>query len=190
MMPLCGAFYVPTVVTEEYEMSAVDPSTNNRHRKAAFRVVEPVPEKPGLSTIPWKKIAVYLICAAAIFLVGFIPMWVKAHQYAGEREAAQQELRLKQMENQLAEAVINAQRGEYEPARQTASDFFTSLRGQLDGGQKSDLSASQREKVRVLLSQRDEIITLLARSEPAAVERLSDIYVSYQKAMNDVEGGL
>ena len=119
--------------------------------------------------------------------MGLIPMWLKARQYAGDREAAQQELRLKQMENQLAAAVINADRGEYEPARQTASDFFTSLRSQLDRGQNSDLSAVQRAKVKYLLAQRDDIITLLARSDPAAADRLSDIYASYEKAMNDVD---
>jgi hypothetical protein len=113
-------------------------------------------------------------------------MALRAQQYAEEREAAQHEVRLKRMETQLAAAVINADRGEYEPARQTASDFFTSLRNQIDRGPKSDLSSFQQDRLKILLSQRDEVIMLLARSDPAAVNRLSDIYVTYQKAMNDV----
>jgi len=32
---------------------------------------------------------------------------------------------------------------------------------------------------------RDEIITLLARSDPASADRLSDLYVSYRKNMTD-----
>jgi hypothetical protein len=136
--------------------------------------------------MPWKRIALYSVLAVVFFLMGLIPMALRARQYSEEREAAQHEVRLKQMETQLAAAVINADRGEYEPARQTTSDFFATLRSQIDRGPESDLSSFQRDRLRALLSERDDVITLLARSDPAAVSRLSDIYVSYQKAMNDV----
>ena len=36
------------------------------------------------------------------------------------------------------------------------------------------------------LNQRDDVITLLARSDPASADRLSDLYVSYRAAVNDV----
>jgi hypothetical protein len=85
----------------------------------------------------------------------------------------------------LSAAVIDARRGEYEPARQTASDFFKSLRQQTDAGDESTLTQSQRESVMPLLSERDDIITLLARNDPASVDRLSDIYVSLRKALAD-----
>ena len=166
-------------------MSATD-QPKTRTSKVRPRLVEPVIARPSITKIRWKRVAVYLVLAVGFFLLGIIPMWVRARQYAGARELVQQELRLKHMETQIAAAAINADRGEYEPSRQTASDFFNSLRSQIDRGQDSDLSAFQRNKMRVLLSQRDEVITLLARSDPAAADRLSDIYVSYQKAMNDV----
>ena len=143
-------------------------------------------EGPTNTNLPWQRIGLYLCLAVAFFLLGLVPMALRARDYAEEREAAQHEVRLKQMETQLAAAVINADRGEYEPARQTASDFFTSLRSQIDRGSESDLSSFQRDKLKVLLTQRDDVITLLARSDPAAVNRLSDMYVSYQKTMNDV----
>lgn len=113
-------------------------------------------------------------------------MWIRARQYEHEREKAQQELRLKSMEGTLAAAVINADRGDYEPARQMAGDFFTSVRSQIERGSSSDLSAAQRDKVKMLMRQRDELITLLARSDPAAADRLSDLYIAYRRAMNDV----
>lgn len=166
------------------KMSAVNESTNNRTTKPKPRLVPPLTDKPIRRNIPWKRIALYVVLAVGFFLLGLIPMALRARQYAEEREAAQHEVRLKQMETQLASAVINADRGEYEPARQTASDFFTSLRSQIDRGAKSDLSSLQRDRLKLLLSQRDDVVTLLARSDPAAVNRLSDIYVAYQKAMN------
>lgn len=165
-------------------MSAVNESTDNRTTKPRSRIIET--DQPTKRKIRWTRIALYASLAVSFFLMGLIPMALRARQYAEEREAAQHEVRLKQMETQLAAAVINAGRGEYEPARQTTSDFFTSLRTQIDLGPKSDLSSLQRDRLKALLSQRDEVITLLARSDPAAVNRLSDIYVTYQKAMNDV----
>jgi len=35
-----------------------------------------------------------------------------------------------------------------------------------------------------LMTDRDNLITLLARSDPAAADRLSDLYLSYQKVMS------
>jgi hypothetical protein len=164
-------------------MSAVNESTDNKIN-AKPRLVTPVRDRPVKKTIAWKRIALYVVLAVGFFLMGLIPMALRARQYAEQREAAQHEVRLKQMETQLAAAVINADRGDYEPARQTASDFFTSLRSQIDRGPKSDLTGAQREKLSALLSQRDDVITLLARSDPAAIQRLSEIYASYQEAMN------
>ncbi|MGQ0761069.1 MAG: hypothetical protein ACT4OT_03495 [Acidobacteriota bacterium] len=134
--------------------------------------------------VPWRRVGIYVVIGLGLVLLGAVPMWVAGWQNAAEREAAQHELRLSQMENRLSAAVIDARRGEYEPARQTASDFFTSLRDQIDRDAQSDLSTSQREGLKPLLAQRDDIITLLARNDPAAADRLSDIYAAYRKTMN------
>jgi hypothetical protein len=133
-----------------------------------------------------KRVGVYLAAALLIFLLGLVPMWLKARGAASQRDAARRELRLSRTQVTLASAAIDARRGEYETARQTASDFFTSLRAELDAGQESSLTARQREATAPLLGRRDEIITLLARSDPAAAERLSELYVSYRAAVYDV----
>ena len=134
-----------------------------------------------------KRIGIYLGIALVIFLLGLVPMWMKARENASQRDAARRELRLSQMQGALASAVIDARRGEYEPARQTASDFFIALRAQLDAGADSALSAGQREAAAPMFARRDDIITLLARSDPAAGEQLSDLYVSYRQAMSEAQ---
>ncbi|HYO99894.1 MAG TPA: hypothetical protein VER76_06870 [Pyrinomonadaceae bacterium] len=134
-----------------------------------------------------RRIGIYLGIAVAVFMLGFLPMWMKSQSNASQRDAAQRELRLSQMQGTLASAVIDARRGEYEPARQTASDFFTALRTQIDAGASSVLTEPQREGAAQLLARRDEVITLLARGDPASSEQLSDIYVSYRKAVNEVQ---
>jgi len=157
-----------------------------KHAPSRPRLVEPPDPKPP-RRIPWKRAALYAMIAVGFFLLGLVPMWLKGRQYIGEREAAQQELRLVRMDSVLAAAAIFADRGDYEPARQLASDFFTSLRSQIDRGGSSDLSPAQVEQVKFLLNNRDDIITLLARGDPAAANRLSDMYVAYRKVMNDVK---
>jgi hypothetical protein len=108
-------------------------------------------------------------------------MWLKAGNAMEQRDAAQREVRLGQLQSTLASALIKVDRGEYEPARQLTSEFYTNLRGQVDADDASIFSPEQREKLRPLLAERDEVITLLARSDPAGVDRLYSIYLSYNK---------
>lgn len=119
-----------------------------------------------------------------VFLLGFIPMWLKARQTANSLAATERQLTLARMQGNLASAVIDARRGDYEPARQTASQFFTSLSAEIDKGDNSSLTQSQRTGLQALFTGRDELITLLARSDPASADRLSDLYVAYRKVMN------
>ena len=130
-----------------------------------------------------RRIGIYAVVLVVVFLLGFVPMWIKARASRLELAAAQQQLSIAQLQNSFAAAVIDARRGEYEPARVAASQFFTSLLSDVNKGEDSALSAGQRAAIQPLLAQRDEIITLLARSDPAAADRLSDLFATYRKAM-------
>jgi hypothetical protein len=131
-----------------------------------------------------KRIAIYAAILVVVFLIGLVPMWLKARTAANEREAARRELRLCKLQSTLASATLLARRGEYEIARQATSEFFTTLHNQVHAtGGVSDLTTAQRDTLRPLLNDRDNLITLLARGDPAAADRLSDLYVSYHKTM-------
>jgi hypothetical protein len=122
------------------------------------------------------------------FLAGFIPMWIEAEREQRavanlEREAVRIEL-----ENTLGAAAIEARDGRYEPARQKASEFFTDLRLQLDQGQNSALPSEQQDPASKLLNGRDELITLLARGDPAGADRLSELYLAYREIMAPGKG--
>lgn len=114
-------------------------------------------------------------------------MWLRVHEKAGDLAVVQRELGLSRMTNSLSESVIDARRGNYEPARQTASEFFSALRNQVDNEGSQALSTNQRQSLKSLLTQRDDIITLLARGDPVAADRLSDFYVAYRKIMTGVQ---
>ena len=130
-----------------------------------------------------RKIAIYLAAAFAVFLLGLVPMWLRSRENAAQRDAARRELRVSRMQNALASAAVDSARAEYEPARQSASDFFTALREEVDvAGDESGLTAAQRETLRPLLTQRDDLITLLARSDPAATGRLLQLHADFRKS--------
>lgn len=135
-----------------------------------------------------RRFGIYAGVLLAVFLLGLVPMWLKARESDRSLAAAEQQLSLARMENNLSSAVIDARRGDYEPSRQSASQFFTSLREQADKGDTSTLTRAQREGAGPLFTRRDEIITLLARSDPASADRLSDLYVAYRKFINERGG--
>jgi hypothetical protein len=130
-----------------------------------------------------RRILIYAIVAVIIFLLGLVPMGIVAFNRGSERDEARRELRLCSIQGLLASAAIDARIGNYEPARQSASSFFTELRVELDKGRSSAFTQSQRDSLTSVLDPRDEIITLLARSDPASADRLGTLFTSYRKAV-------
>ena len=129
------------------------------------------------------RVSIYAGVLVVVFLLGLIPMWLTARESASQLDEVRRELKLLQIQNTLASAAVDARRAEYEPARQSASAFFVTLRAEIDLASHSALTQAQRDRVTQLFTQRDEIITLLARSDPVSADLLSDLYVSYRKAI-------
>jgi hypothetical protein len=128
-----------------------------------------------------KRILIYVAILAIAFLVGLVPMWWKYRSCAGQLTSVQQALTISSLQNKLANATVDAKRGDYEPARQAASEFFTKLRTEVDRGSDSVFNAGQRNNLAPVFSGRDDTITLLARSDPASVDRLTDLYLKYRQ---------
>src|SRR5258705_9448945 len=116
---------------------------------------------------------IILIGVLVAFLLGFIPMWLKARDQSKAREKAEHELTLTRIVKDLGSAAIDARRAEYETARVEASAFFTAAHYEIDQRDKSPLTQQQRDGLLPLLAPRDELITLLARSDPAAADKRS-----------------
>jgi hypothetical protein len=142
---------------------------------------EDVKPEPVKSTPVKSRVGLYAGTLLVVFLLGLIPMWLKARASSNSLAEAEQQLTLVRMQNNLASAVIDAQRGDYEPARQAASQFFTSLRAETDSADASAFTQAQRDSAKPLFLRRDEIITSLARGDAASIDQLSDLYVSYRK---------
>jgi hypothetical protein len=131
-----------------------------------------------------RRFITYTAVMLTIFLVGFMPMWFKARASSKSLRDAERQITLVSIQSNLASAVIDTRRGDYEPARQAISQFFNSLSTQTNKADASSFTQTQRAELQPLLNKRDDIITLLARSDPASADRLSDLFVSYRKIMN------
>ncbi len=132
----------------------------------------------------WIVIAAGLLIA---FLLGLVPMWLSKRSVGQDLSVANRELRRQRIQNSLSAAEIYARRGEYETARQNASSFFTEIQAEANNAESQIMTAQERTQIPALLAARDEIITLLSRADPAAGERLSNLYVDYRAATGAVQ---
>lgn len=130
-----------------------------------------------------RRILFYLVGMVVVFLAGYVPPWLRLRDQTALREKAEHALTVTRIVKDLGSAAIDARRGAYEPARQEASAFFTAANYEMDQRDRSALTEAQRKDLAPLLGSRDEIITLLARNDPASAERLSNLYVAVRKAL-------
>ena len=143
---------------------------------------EELQAKPSKSSPVMKRFIIYAVVLLVVFLLGLVPMWLKARAATKSLAETEHKLVLSRTQNDLASAVIDARRGDYEPARQALSRFFTSLSAET--GSSSNYTEAQRQSLQPLIAGRDELITLLARNDPSSADRLSDLFVAYRKIVN------
>ena len=145
---------------------------------------EDLQPKPIKSSSGMRRYIIYAAILVIVFLLGLIPMWLKARTAQSSLTEVEHQLVLCKMHSDLASAVIDARRGDYEPARHALSRFFTSLSADMAKGDSSSYTEAQRNSMPPLFARRDELITLLARNDPASGDRLSDLFVAYRKIVN------
>lgn len=127
---------------------------------------------------PASRFRLYALCLAGGLLVGLLPTGYRLYQVQHENGELHTQLMLVEMEAQLARAAVLARHGDYAGARDAASGFFSSARTAVDN--RTDLSNDERTRLLASLAERDTLITLLARSDPAGAERAAILYVNYR----------
>jgi hypothetical protein len=116
------------------------------------------------------------IAVVAAFLIGFAWQSIRANQLDSRLGDTRQALTLHRLEGSLAAATLESQRDSYEIARQHASDFFSGLQGAV-----AEAPAGVRAELEAIAGQRDQIITMLSRGDPAAADILSGMYSRYRE---------
>ena len=125
------------------------------------------------------KVKAYGIWFLVGLLIGLVPMTVRFIQTRGERNSLQEQLAVGRLEMNLAGAALMARHGDYTAARDAASQFFSDARQAADGGDGT-LSPAQLTYLQTALAERDALITLLARGDPAGAERSTAMYVAHR----------
>ncbi len=131
------------------------------------------------------KFGIYALILLVVFLLGFIPMWLSANNAKAEHEVTKKLLVKEEITNSLTTGIIDARRGEYESARQDASDFYSKLRMEIEKEKESAYTEEQIKNLKNIFDNRDAMITLLAQRDQASVERLTDVYLNYQQAVGE-----
>ena len=133
------------------------------------------------------------LAAIVAFLIGFGWQYASASSLGKRLEATSRELRLARLEAMLAIAVTEAQRGDYERARQQASTFYTEAQRSVTAARASVGSdatlALPEESLRQVLQTRDSTVTLLSRNDPAATAALIRQLAAYRGALHGSSQG-
>jgi hypothetical protein len=116
----------------------------------------------------------------AAFLIGFVWQNMRARDFEERLETANVELTFERLESKLAAALIEADRGHYEIARQLSSEFFTGLQADM-----SRAPVEHRQELTAIAGQRDVIITAASRSDPQTASLIGQLYNTYRVAFGD-----
>lgn len=127
-----------------------------------------------------------LVAAAVViaFLAGFVPQWLRVQTLEGELAEARREIVTLELQTRLGAALSEAQRGNYERARQLMTGFFSGLQ---ERSGEIGPSPEQRRELDALLAQRDEVITLLSRAQPESTSRLNMMFSRYFTSTNPLD---
>jgi hypothetical protein len=128
-----------------------------------------------------QKLGLYAAAAVIVaFLIGYVWQNTRARGFEKRLEQANVELTFERLESKLAAATIEADRGNYEIARQLASDFFTGLQADM-----SRAPEEHRQELTAIMGHRDAIITAASRSDPQTGSLIAQIYNTYRVAFGD-----
>lgn len=130
-----------------------------------------------------RRTLLWVLAVIVAFLIGFGWQYVLAQRAANQLADARAQLALAEDEATLGAATLEAQRGSYEIARQLASDFYSAL--DRDARLVPDSASAA---VQGMLAQRDAIITMLSRSDPASASILDRYFTQYRTALHGPQG--
>ena len=127
-----------------------------------------------------QQLKAYGVWFLAGLLIGLLTVGIRLYQAQRAGDVLQQQLQATQLEMHLASAALMARHGDYTAARDAASQFFSAARQALDD--PATLSAPQRNHLQGVLMERDALISLLSRGDPAGAERSTAMYVAHRAA--------
>ena len=110
-----------------------------------------------------------------VFVAAMLTQYWRTRSVRTELRAVRAQLAVVESEATIGAAAAEAQQGRYEPARQLASRFFTTVQQRALTGPDE-----QRAALQAILGERDRTITLLSRGDAAATGTLVRLVTQYR----------
>jgi len=124
------------------------------------------------------KIIVAAIALIAVFLVGFVPQYVKAIRLESELRQSRQDAAGAEIRDLIGLAYVQASQKNYGLAAETSSRFFNRVREVAN--QTPD--ANRRKAQENLLALRDKITAELAKGDAAVIGDLQELFVKTRES--------
>jgi hypothetical protein len=125
-----------------------------------------------------KKIIMAAVALIAVFLVGFVPQYVKATRLESEFRQSRQDAEGAGIRDLIGLAYLQASQKNYGLAAETSSRFFSRVREAAN--QTAD--ANRRKALENLLTLRDKITAELAKGDPAVMGDLEELFVKTRES--------
>ena len=125
-----------------------------------------------------KKIIVVAIAVVGVFLVGFLPEYVKANRLENELRQSRQENAGAQLRDLIGLAYVQANQKNFGLAAETSSRFFGRAREMTNPVQ----DATGRKALEDLLALRDKVTAELVKGDAAVIGDLQELFVKTRQA--------
>ena len=113
-----------------------------------------------------------------MFLVGFVPQYVKVNRLENELRQSRQETAGAELRDLIGFAYVQASQKNYGLAAETSSRFFGRARDAASQAQ----DATTRKALEDLLALRDKVTAELAKGDAAVMGDLQDLFVKTRQA--------
>ena len=123
------------------------------------------------------KTIVAAIALVAVFLVGFVPQYVKGNRLENELRQSRQEAAGADLRDLIGFAYVQASQKNYGLAAETSSRFFNRVREVANQTQ----DANRRKGLEDLLALRDSVTAALAKGDAAVMGDLQQLFVKVRQ---------
>ena len=124
------------------------------------------------------KIVAAAVVVVAVFLIGFVPQFLKVNRLEDELRQSLQEKSGSQLRELISMAYFQAIQKNFGLAAETSSQFFGRAREMTNQAQ----DATNRKALEGLLASRDKVTAALAKGDAAALDDLQDLFVKTRQA--------
>jgi len=124
------------------------------------------------------KTIVAAIALIAVFLVGFVPQYVKVKRLENELRQSRQEAAGAELRDLIGFAYVQASQKNYGLTAETSSRFFNRVREVANQTQ----DANRRKGLEDLLALRDSVTAALAKGDAAVMGDLQQLFVKARLA--------